>query len=205
MIRRRGPLALAMAVALTLAVTPMVAQDEATEEPMHDMSGIGVEVTGVEYAFLGLPRELPVGSEISFTNEGAELHEIVIVRIADGVTEHIYELLALAAEGRDLMAEGLVEMVGQGPLVAPPGMAAEGTLVLDRTGEYLALCFIPQGFDPAVFKANGVDLMAMGPDTDISTLPEEIQAIFGNRPHFRSGMYQQFVVTDAEAMEGAEA
>jgi hypothetical protein len=172
---------------------------------MHDMSGIGVEVIGVEYAFHGLPDELPVGTEISFTNDGAELHEIVIVRIADGVTEHIFELLALMAEGRDLMAAGLVEMVGQGPPVAPPGMAAEDTVLLDRPGEYSALCFIPQGFDPAIFEANGVDLMAMGPDIDISTLPEEIQAIFGNLPHIAAGMYQQFVVTDAEAMEDAEA
>lgn len=203
MIRPRSMMTLTMTAILAFAATPALAQDDAPAEPMDTMADMSLEVTGVEYVFMGLPETLPVGSEISFTNGGAELHEIVIVRKADGVTETIEELLAMEAEGRDPMEEGLVEMVGEGPLVAPPGMTAEGTLTLDRPGEYVALCFIPQGFDPAVFEANGVDLMAMGPDTDVATLPEEVQAIFANPPHLAAGMIQTFVVTaddgDAEA------
>ena len=190
----------AAVAALTLAAVPVVAQEEAPAESMDDaMAGMSIAVTGVEYAFAGLPETMEVGSEISFTNEGAELHEIVIVRKAEGVTESIEELLAMEAEGRDPMEEGLVELVGAGPLIAFPGTTAEGTLVLDQPGEHVALCFIPQGFDPAVFEANGVDIMTMGEDTDPATLPEEVQAIFANPPHMAAGMIQPFVVTEAAA------
>lgn len=191
--------------ALALGVAPVAAQDEAPADPMDSMAGMGIEVTGVEYAFAGLPETLPVGSEISFTNDGAELHEIVIIRKAEGVTESIEELLAMEAEGRDPMAEGLVEMIGEGPLIAFPGTTAEGVLVLDQPGEHVALCFIPQGFDPAVFEANDVDIMTMGEDTDPTTLPDEVQAIFANPPHLAAGMIQPFVVTAAEGDTEAEA
>ena len=153
-------------VVLALSAAPAMAQDEASSDEMDSMADMSVEVTGVEYAFTGLPEALEVGSEITFTNGGAELHEIVIVRKAEGVTETLEELLAMDAEGRDPMAEGLVELVGEGPLIAFPGTTAEGSLVLDQPGEHIALCFIPQGFDPAVFEANGVDIMTMSEDTD---------------------------------------
>jgi plastocyanin len=185
--------------ALALTAVPVFAQDEAPAEPMDTMAEeMTVEVTGVEYAFAGLPETLEVGSEITFTNEGAELHEIVLVRKADGVTESIEELLAMEAEGRDPMAEGLVEMVGEGPLIAMPGMTAEDSLVLDQPGEYVALCFIPQGFDPAAFEAAGLPIEEMGPEFDPSTAPEEIQAIFANPPHIAAGMIQPFTVVEAE-------
>ena len=188
--------------ALTLAATPVFAQEEAAPadsmDSMDSMAGMAIEVTGVEYAFAGLPETLEVGSEITFTNDGAVLHEIAVIRIADGVTESLEELLAMEAEGRDPMAEGLVEMVGGMPLIAFPGTTAEGTLVLDQPGEHVALCFIPQGFDPAVFEANGVDIMAMGPETDMTTLPEEVQAIFANPTHLEAGMIQPFTVVAAD-------
>ena len=197
MTRSRSLGVVAAVAALALAATPTLAQDEAATE-MDPMAGMGVEVSGVEYAFSGLPETLEVGSEITFTNDGAELHEIVIVRKAEGVEETIEELLAMEAEGRDPMAEGLVEMVGEGPLIAMPGTTAEGSLVLDQPGEHVALCFIPQGFDPAVFEAAGVDIMTMGPETDLASLPEEVQAIFANPPHLAAGMIQPFMVTAAE-------
>ena len=197
MTRSRSLGVVAAVAALALAATPTLAQDEAATE-MDSMAGMGVEVSGVEYAFSGLPETLEVGSEITFTNDGAELHEIVIVRKAEGVEETIEELLAMEAEGRDPMAEGLVEMVGEGPLIAMPGTTAEGSLVLDQPGEHVALCFIPQGFDPAAFEAAGVDIMTMGPETDLASLPEEVQAIFANPPHLAAGMIQPFMVTAAE-------
>ena len=199
MTRSRSLGVVAAVAALALAATPTLAQDEAATE-MDSMAGMGVEVSGVEYAFSGLPETLEVGSEITFTNDGAELHEIVIVRKAEGVEETIEELLAMEAEGRDPMAEGLVEMVGEGPLIAMPGTTAEGSLVLDQPGEHVALCFIPQGFDPAAFEAAGVDIMTMGPETDLASLPEEVQAIFANPPHLAAGMIQPFMVTAAEEL-----
>mgnify|MGYP001826924169 FL=1 len=165
------------------------------EAPADSMDDMTVEVTGVEYAFTGLPETLPVGSQLTFTNQGAELHELVLVRIADGVTESLEELLAMEAEGRDPMAEGLVEMVGAGPLLAMPGETAEGSLALDQEGQYVALCFIPQGFDPTALQAAGVGLEDLGPETDPSTWPEEVQAIMANPPHLEGGMITEFLVT----------
>ena len=203
--RTLGVMVGSAALALSMGVATATAQDEAPAEPMDSMAGMSVEVTGVEYAFSGLPEMLEVGTEISFTNGGAELHEIVLIRKAEGVTETVEELLAMEAEGRDPMAEGLVELVGEGPLIAFPGTTAEGVLVLDQPGDYVALCFIPQGFDPAVLEANGVDIMSMGEDTDPSTLPEEVQAIFANPPHLAAGMIQPFTVTAAEGEAAPEA
>jgi len=85
--------------ALTLAATPVFAQEEVAPadsmDSMDSMAGMGIEVTGVEYAFTGLPETLEVGSEITFTNDGAELHEIAVIRIAEGVTESLEDLLAM--------------------------------------------------------------------------------------------------------------
>lgn len=206
MTRTRTLGVVAAVAALTLTAVPAFAQDDAPAESMDEaMASVSVGVTGVEYAFQGLPESVEVGSEITFTNEGAELHEIVIVRVADGVEQSFEELMAMDAEGRDPMAEGLVEMVGAGPLLALPGETAEGSLVLDKPGEHVALCFIPQGADPAVFEAAGLDIMDMGPETDPATLPEEIQAIFMNPTHMDGGMVQTFVVTEAAADADTEA
>lgn len=185
-------------VVLALGAAPVFAQDEAPAEPMDSMAGMSVEVTGVEYAYTGLPETLEVGSEITFANDGAELHEIIIMRVADGVDQSFEELMAMDAEGIDPMAEGLVEMVGAGPLFALPGTTAEGSIVLDKAGRHVALCFIPQGAVPEVFEAAGLDIMDMGPETDVASLPEEIQAIFMGPTHLDGGMVQQFTVVDSE-------
>ncbi len=183
--------------ALALVAVPALAQEEAPADSMDSMAGMSVEVTGVEYAYTGLPETLEVGSEITFTNGGSELHEIFIVRVADGVEQSFEELMAMDAEGRDPMAEGLVEMVGAGPLIALPGATAEGSLVLDKPGQHVALCFIPQGAVPETFEAAGVDIMQMGPETDVASLPEEIQAIFMGPTHLDGGMVQPFTVVDS--------
>jgi hypothetical protein len=203
-VSRSRTLAFVGAAALLLvSAAPVAAQDEATTDSTMDMEGLSVEVGGVEYAFTGLPTSLPAGTELTFRNDGAELHELVVVRIADGVTESLGELLAMEAEGRDPMAEGLVELVGGGPLIANPGELAEGTLPLDREGSYAALCFIPQGFVPSELEALGITPDMLGPDTDPADLPPEAQELMANPPHLAAGMLQEFVVT-AEGTEAGE-
>jgi plastocyanin len=185
-------LALVGAAALLLvSAAPIVAQDEATTDDPMDMEGLTLDVGGVEYAFTDLPISVPVGTTLTFTNNGAEVHEMVLVRIADGVTESLEELLAMDAEGRDPMKEGLVEMVGDMPLFAAPGTTAEGTRTLESEGRYVVLCFIPQGLtDMSV-------LEQLGPDASPEDLPPEVQAIMANPPHFALGMIQEFTVTPA--------
>jgi hypothetical protein len=198
---RSRTLALAGAAALLLMSAAPVAAQEASPDSAMDMEGLTVEVGGVEYAYTGLPTSLPAGTELTFRNDGAELHELVVLRIADGVTESLEELLAMEAEGRDPMAEGLVEFIGGAPLIANPGEVAEGSLPLEREGSYVALCFIPQGFVPSELAALGVTLEMLGPDTDPADLPPEVQEVMANPPHLAAGMIQQFTVT----AEGTEA
>ena len=142
---RSRTLALVGAVALLLvSAAPVVAQDEATTDNAMDMEGLTVAVGGVEYAYTGLPTSVPVGTTLTFTNNGAEVHEMVLLRIGDETTETLEELLAMDAEGRDPMEEGLVEFIGGEPLFAAPGTTAEGTLPLDREGRYVVMCSIPR-------------------------------------------------------------
>ena len=189
---RSRTLALVSAAALLLvSAAPIVAQDEAATDDSMDMEGLSVEVGGVEYAYTGLPTSLPVGTELTFRNDGAEVHEMVLLRIGDETTETLEELLAMDAEGRDPVGEGLVEFIGGEPLFAAPGTTAEGTLPLDSEGRYLVICFIPQGLtDMSV-------LESLGPDTDPADMPPEVQAIMANPPHVELGMIQEFTVTPA--------
>jgi hypothetical protein len=175
-------------MAATLLAAPAVAQ---SEEPAT--AGDTLQVTAVDYAFEGLPTSVPVGTSLGLTNAGAEVHELVLVRIGDDVTATLDELLAME---QDPMEAGLVEMIGEMPLFAAPGATAEGSLPLDREGRYVAICFIPQGLTDMTV------LEQLGPDADPATLPEDIQAIMANPPHFMLGMVQEFTVTAAGSTPG---
>ena len=189
---RSRTLALIGAAALLLvSAAPIVAQDDTTTGGTMDMEGLPLEVGGVEYAFTGLPMSVPAGTSLTFTNNGAEVHELVLVHIADGVTESLEELLAMEAEGRDPFEEGLIEMVGEMPLFAAPGTTAEGTLTIESEGRYVALCFIPQGLtDMAI-------LEQIVPGSNPEDMSPEAQAIMANPPHFALGMIQEFTGTPA--------
>ncbi len=194
MFRSRSLALVGAAALLLVSAAPVVAQDEATTDSAMDTEGLTVAVGGVEYAYTGLPTSLPVGTELTFRNDGAEVHEMILLRIGDETTETLEELLAMDAEGRDPVEAGLVEFIGGEPLFAAPGATAEGTLPLDREGRYVVMCFIPQGLtDMSV-------LESLGPDTDPADMPPEVQAIMANPPHMALGMIQEFVVT-AEGTE----
>jgi hypothetical protein len=117
----------------------------AAEEALHayDLENCGwnvVDVTTTEYEFGGLPTELEAGvTSVEMANEGQEVHEVLLLRKNDGVTQSAEELLALPEEE----AMALVTDVGS-PVFAPPGEDEYGIYDLEP-GEYLAVCFIPTG------------------------------------------------------------
>ena len=190
---RTRTLALVAAAALLLvSAAPVMAQDEATTDDTMDMEGLSVEVGGVEYAYTGLPTSLPAGTELTFRNDGAELHELIVARIADDTTEPLEELLAM---GEAAIEQGKVEIIGGEPLIANPGEVADGSLSLEREGGYVALCFVPQGLVPEQLEEWGVT-----ENTPPEEWPAEAQAILANPPHLAAGMIQEFVVT-AEGTE----
>jgi plastocyanin len=121
-----------------------------TESPV----GGTIEITGVDYAFNGVPGAVQTGAELTFTNaSAAEVHEIVVLKIVDGEERTIDELLALP----EAESESLVEF--QGVLVALPGETGvnpEGpgtSITVSEAGRYAVVCFIPQGADPAEVQA----------------------------------------------------
>ncbi len=65
-------------------------------------------------------------------------------------------------------------------LFAAQGDTAEGDIAIAQEGEYIALCFVPQG-------------MTALPDPSASPDP----ALMSATPHFALGMVQQFMVTAA--------
>jgi plastocyanin len=180
-----GLATLIMALGIATAA-PLTAQSEEADGPT-------IVVTGVEYAFQDLPTSVPAGTSLGFTNAGVEVHELALARIADGVTESIDELMAME---EDPVEAGLVEIVGEMPLFAAPGAAAEGTLLLDREGRYVAVCFIPQGLTDMSL------LEGLGPETNPEDVSPELAAIMANPPHIALGMVQEFMVTAADSSPG---
>jgi hypothetical protein len=98
-----------------------------------------VDVTGVDYAFEGVPESIPAGTvAFSFQNEGEEPHEMLIFRKVDGVTESFDEIFS----GPEEASEGKVEF--SGVTFAEPG--DEGSALTDLSaGDYAMVCFVPVG------------------------------------------------------------
>ena len=176
--------------ALALAAVPVLAQDDA------EMMAEPIEVGGVEYAFTELPTSVPAGTEVTLRNDGAEVHEIFIMRVADDVTESFEELMAM---GEEAMAAGKVVPVSEAPLIVMPGETSEGSIALPQEGRHVAICFVPQGVIAEDLAALGIT--DLGPEMDVSGLSPEAQeyvaALDEAAPHFVLGMVQEFTVTAA--------
>jgi len=132
-----------------------------------------LEVTAVDYAFEGPAEPVTAGpARIRLINTGAEVHELILFRRADGETRPAEELLALPeAEG----GEALTFTSGMGAGPGDDSYAVVGDL---EAGSYVMVCFIPVGTatEEAYFAA-----MESGEEP---TTP----------PHFTQGMIQELTV-----------
>lgn len=99
------------------------------------------DVTGVDYAYEGMPESISSG-KVAFRFENAteagEFHEGQLLRFNDDTTETLDELLALSEE------EGLTKATPVGGMFAPPGETLTSFTELDP-GRYAIVCFIPVG------------------------------------------------------------
>lgn len=137
---------------------------QAANEECADES---LDIVAVDYGYEGIPEEISAGQVgVDFSNEGAELHELLILRKNDGVEQSFDELFALGEEE----AGALVTEVGGS--FALPGEASATLLDLTTPGEYVAVCFIPVGTTPDAGEEGG-----SGP------------------PHFAEGMKAEFTVS----------
>lgn len=145
-----------------------------------------VDVLATEYAFGGVPADVPAGpTVITVTNDGVEMHEFVLVRRGDGVTDPIEELLALPEEE----ASAKVQPVNA-TFVAPGEV---GYLIADLApGAYIAICFLPVGATPEMME----EMMAASEAPPGTGSAPEGSAPAGSEPdaHFMHGMVQEFTV-----------
>jgi hypothetical protein len=191
-----APADIAEAVAAAIANAPMdgpptpefnAAYGEMIDYVKANCGFAAVEVLATEYAFGGLPEELASGpTVVSLTNNGEEMHEIILVRKNDGVTASAEELLALPED--EALAQ--VQMVGMA--FAAPGET--GHTVADLApGDYIAVCFIPEGTTPEVLE----QMMAAESGGPTGATGPEGSAPMGSEPppHFVHGMVQEFTVT----------
>lgn len=141
-----------------------------------------VAVTALDYRYRGLPDELAAGSALSVHNEsGAEVHELVLLRLPDDETRSVPELLALPQTELD----GVFTTPPAVVVVAPPGedgFVALGDGTVTDPGRYVAMCFIPTGVVPQTY----LDALDANPG--------QPPAVDGGPPHFTAGMYQEVAV-----------
>lgn len=101
-----------------------------------------VEVTGVDYAFQGVPDTVEAGTvAFSFTNEGREPHEMIILGLPDDAEETLPYLQRISELPED---EAQAEVMIAGATFAPPG-ASSATFIDLEAGDYVMACFIPVG------------------------------------------------------------
>lgn len=130
------------------------------------------EVTMAEYEFTGLPKSFTTGPvAIKITNEGAEVHELMTVRIK--TKDKLKDLVKLSEK----KAEKKLAFVGHELALA--GGTTYAFLDFTKTGRYGAVCFIPVG------------------TTDLADLQGEHGG--GGKPHALKGMFKEFKVTKASA------
>jgi hypothetical protein len=139
------------------AVTKVVV-DECAEET--------IEVTAAEYKFDGIPEELPAGVVgATFENTGGEMHELIVLRKKDGVSESFQDILAKGEEE----AQELVD-ISFGAF-GPPGSKSSAAFDMSEAGDYAAVCFIPVG-----------------------STPDKAEEEVDGPPHFTEGMITEFTV-----------
>lgn len=101
-----------------------------------------ISVNAVDYEFDGVPTTASVGkTTITLKNEGKEFHEIVLLRVNDGVTDSADDLLALPED------QIFSKVTPAFFTFVPPGLTGTGFTDL-RAGKYIVLCFIPKGAKP---------------------------------------------------------
>jgi len=141
-------------------------------------------ITGVDFAFEGVPASMPAGSALTLTNASdVEVHQLVALRIPADEQRTVDELVALPED--ELFAVFAEEQPPATVLFARPGqdgVAAVGDGTIDEPGRYALLCFVPVGADPDEYLAAAEQ--AQGPTPDVA----------GGPPHAAEGMFAELTV-----------
>jgi hypothetical protein len=142
-----------------------------------------VDVIAVDWAFGGIPLEVPAGSAaFRVTNAGTEMHEMAILRKLDGVTESWDEIISILSQSVIDDTEPTIETVEWVGHAWIPGEGSSSVAYLDLApGEYAAFCMLPVGTNHDMTEED-MEAMAGGADYE---------------PHWEHGMLQEFTVVEA--------
>ena len=140
-------------------------------------------VTAADYRFENLPKSVSAGTTLTLKNSSTkELHEMVVMRLADDEKRPVKDLVALPEAEVEKVFAGQPAMV----LIAPPNggeiIKAVGDGKLTEKGRYAVTCSIPIGADPAAFLA-AMQSSQGGPPN-----------VPGGPPHLTQGMYGEITV-----------
>lgn len=117
-----------------------------------------IDVTAEEYQFAGFPEEVSAGTlGVNLSNDGKEVHELIIVRKNDDTTESFDEIFAMEDE-----AAALALVTEAGFSFAAPGTSTGGLYDVSEPGEYAAVCFIPTGTTSFATEVDGPPHFAQG-------------------------------------------
>lgn len=162
------------------------ATDDGTDDGEDAAGGSTIEVVTTDYAF-AMPDEVSSGTTLTLRNDSAaEVHEALLFKLPADDTRSVDEIVASGEEG----------MAGaefSGVLMAGPGDSATtgplGPAVLDQSGRYLVICFLPTGAPPEeVFAAVDAYVDAGAPEDGAPEYPET------GPPHAANGMYTELTV-----------
>lgn len=145
-----------------------------------------VEITGVDYAYEGVPETLAPGSELTFRNGStAEVHEMIVVRIDDSETRSVEELVQIPEEEAEQLTTDIGVSVA---LPGEPGVVVEGPdpVTLDEPGRYALVCFIPLGSDVEAARE-----LLSGPTPEEEGPPPSLGE---GPPHVTVGMFAEITV-----------
>jgi plastocyanin len=122
--------------------------EEPSEEPTEEAEGGGLAVTGVDFAFQVDPATLTAGeTEITFTNDGEEQHQMIMARLAEGAPS-LDKLIELPQKESEKFLE---EEFNQAAKPIKPG--EETTFKTDlAAGTYGMVCFVSNKEGPHAFQ-----------------------------------------------------
>jgi hypothetical protein len=97
-----------------------------------------LDVTGIEYEFQGLPKTAPAGKvAIRFTDNGAEFHELAILRVKS--KDSVKKLAGLSEKELAKKSDPI------GGTFATQGQTSYAIAELSKPGRYAVICHLPVG------------------------------------------------------------
>jgi hypothetical protein len=140
-----------------------------------------VEIAASDFAYGGLPATVPAGTPFRIVNTSTtELHEFVLLRLADAETRSADELVHGDLEAT--LSSGPPALVILAPPAGADQIVAVGDGTLTAPGRYLVICMIPTGADPQEYLEAAAASNGAPPQ------------VAGGAPHAMNGMYAEVTV-----------